>query len=209
LISTRSPFSMHIEPSQKDLKIRLRKEIRQKRAAIDPVQRRSWDALINTHFEHHTSRGSPRVVAAYTAFDGEPDILPALVKLAQQGTRLALPVIQDSPGKAVITFREWVPDQEMELNRYGIPEPVGSDEVRITDMDLVMVPLVGWDRSGGRLGMGASFYDRLLQPFAELAKPERIGIAYELQKVPDIPREPWDIRLHSVITENGWFTCEG
>lgn len=199
---------MHIEPSQKNLKIRLRKEIRQKRAAIDTVQRGSWDALINQHLEHHTSRRPLRVVAAYTAFDGEPDILPGLVKLAQRGTSLALPVIQDSPGKAVITFREWIPGQEMELNRYGIPEPVGSDEIRITDMDLVLVPLVGWDRSGGRLGMGASFYDRLFQPFAELAKPERIGIAYELQKIPAIPREPWDIRLHSVITEKGWFTCE-
>jgi len=199
---------MHIEPSQKTLKTRLRKELRQKRAAIDAVQRRRCDALINQTLEQYANKELPRTVAAYLAFDGEPDLLPALISLARQGVKLALPVIQDSAGKAFITLREWSPDRELAPNRYGIAEPEGTQDIPVTDIDLVLVPLVGWDRTGGRLGMGASFYDRLFQPLAALEKPMRIGVGYELQRVPGVPREPWDIRLHGIVTENGWFTCE-
>jgi 5-formyltetrahydrofolate cyclo-ligase len=199
---------MNIEPGQKALKSRLRKEIRQQRAAIDPARRSAWDLRINHYLEQYTRQASPRVVAAYMAFDGEPDLLPALTRLGREGVKLALPVLQDSPGQAVIAMRAWSPDTELANNRYGIAEPEGTGVVRIADIDLVLVPLVGWDRAGGRLGMGASFYDRLFQPFVELEKPLRIGVAYELQRLPSVPRDPWDIRLHGVLTENGWFTCE-
>jgi len=105
-------------------------------------------------------------------------------------------------------MREWLPDRETVANRYGIAEPANTEDIRIVDIDLVLIPLVGWDRTGGRLGMGASFYDRLFQPFAESERPLRIGVGYELQNVPNIPREPWDVGLHGLLTENGWFTCE-
>jgi 5-formyltetrahydrofolate cyclo-ligase len=200
---------MDTEPSQQALKTRLRKEIRQKRAAIDPARRSGWDMCINQNLENYTREMTPRVVAAYMAFDGEPDLLPALTRLGREGVKLALPVIQDVPGKAIITMKAWSPDMELAANRYGIAEPDGTEDVRIADIDLVLVPLVGWDRTGGRLGMGASFYDRLFQPFAGLEKPLRIGVAYELQRLSSVPRDPWDIRLHGVLTENGWFTCEG
>ncbi len=98
---------------------------------------------------------------------------------------------------------------KLATNRYGIAEPDGTQDVQPADIDLVLVPLVGWDRAGGRLGMGAGFYDRLFQPFAGLEKPLRIGVAYDLQQLPGVPRDPWDIPLHGVLTENGWFTCEG
>jgi len=199
---------MHIETSQKTLKSRLRKELRQKRASIDAAQRGRWDVLINRHLEEYTNQTLPRTVAAFLAFDGEPDLLPALTGLARKGVKLALPVIQDVPGKAVITMREWLPDRETVANRYGIAEPANTEDIRIVDIDLVLIPLVGWDRTGGRLGMGASFYDRLFQPFAESERPLRIGVGYELQNVPNIPREPWDVGLHGLLTENGWFTCE-
>jgi 5-formyltetrahydrofolate cyclo-ligase len=91
-------------------------------------------------------------------------------------------------------------------NRYGIYEPVGTGEIRVTDIDLVLVPLVAWDKAGGRLGMGASFYDQLFQPFSELARPFRMGVGYGLQNVECIPLDPWDIRLHGILTENGLFT---
>jgi 5-formyltetrahydrofolate cyclo-ligase len=199
---------MHTETSQKNLKSRLRKELRQRRASIGAVQRNRWDELINQNLEAYANQALPRTVAAYMAFDGEPDLLPALNRLMRKGVKLALPVIQDAPGKAIITMREWLPEQELANNRYGIAEPAGTADIRITDIDLVLIPLVGWDRAGGRLGMGASFYDRLFQPFAGSDKPLRIGVGYELQCVPSVPREPWDIQLHGLLTENGWFTCE-
>jgi len=199
---------MKIEPSQKSPKSRMRKEIRRKRANIEAAQRKHWDAAINRHLDRYTELASLKVVAAYMAFDGEPDLMPSLAGLEDRGVKLALPVIRGLPGKAVITFKGWSVASEMRQNRYGISEPAGTRDVIISDVDLVLVPLVGWDRTGGRLGMGASFYDRLFQPFSELGGPVRMGVGYELQNVETVPRDPWDIRMHAFLTENGWFTCD-
>ena len=149
------------------------------------------------------------VIAAFLSFDGEPDLLPALTELCLRGARLALPVIQDGPGKSSIDFHSWRTTENLKANRYGIAEPEVADLIRVTEIDLALVPLVGWDNSGGRLGMGASFYDRLFQPYSILDKPRRIGVAYEMQKVEAVPCDPWDIPLHGMLTENGWFTFGG
>ncbi len=197
---------MKIEPSQKSPKSRLRRDIRRKRAGIDSAQRIHWDASINRHLDEYSRQAKPKIVAAYLAFDGEPDLMPSLAALNKRGVLLSLPVVQEAPGKAVIAIRHWSVEGEVKKNRYGIHEPVGTGEIRITDIDLVLVPLVAWDKTGGRLGMGASFYDRLFQPFSELARPMRLGVGYGLQNVECIPLDPWDIRLHGILTENGLFT---
>jgi len=197
---------MHIEPSNKTIKTQLRKDIRHKRASINEEQRKRWDSEVESHLAEYIRQSKPSLLAAYMAFDGEPDLTPTLKQLQNQGLPLALPVVQDAPGKAVITFRLWPQNGALQPNRYGILEPAGTEEVHVTDIDLMLIPLVGWDSGGGRLGMGASFYDRLLQPFTEHDKPMRMGVAYELQRVDQIPGDPWDIRLHSMLTENGLFT---
>ncbi len=94
----------------------------------------------------------------------------------------------------------------MKNNRYGIPEPLNSPEIPLPDINLLLMPLVGWDEFGQRLGMGAGFYDRTLQPFSQSDLPIRVGVAYQLQKVPRLPREPWDIRLHMLLSETGWLS---
>jgi 5-formyltetrahydrofolate cyclo-ligase len=147
------------------------------------------------------------VVAAFVAFDGEPDLRPSMNELDGRGVRLALPVIRAATDRADICFRQWSPGSEMQPNRYGIPEPVGTLDLRLDEIDLALIPLVAWDSGGGRLGMGASFYDRLFQPLAEQRRPFRLGVAYQLQQVERVPVEPWDIGLHGVLTERGCFTC--
>jgi len=199
---------MKIKPSQKSLKTQLRKDLRCKRAVIDQAQRNHWDTAINQHLDEYSRQASPAVVAAYLAFDGEPDLMPSLAELENRGVELALPVVQDAPGKAVITFRHWSLTDKMQQNRYGIFEPAGTRDISVADIDLVLVPLVGWDKTGGRLGMGASYYDRLFQPFSELVRPVRMGVGYQLQYVENVPSDPWDIRLHGMLSENGWFTCK-
>jgi 5-formyltetrahydrofolate cyclo-ligase len=209
LIPTAFSRRMDIEHTQQALKSRLRKEIRDRRRRIDHALRRKWDDRINHTILERASQSCPGVVAAFLPFDGEPDLSPALAGLAGQGITVALPVIQDLPGKSVITFHAWNAKIPLRDNRYGISEPVGSILVPVPEIDLVLVPLVGWDTSGGRLGMGASFYDRLFQPFAGQDKPERVGVAYDLQKIDSVPCDPWDVRLHGMLTENGWFTFGG
>ena len=198
---------MIIEPSQKNLKDQLRKEIRRRRAGIESAEKMSLDAAVNRYLVEHVQQAQPKVVAAYLAFDGEPDLLPALAQLRAMGITLALPVVQDQPGKSVISFNHWSSESALSKNRYGISEPLEGREILATGIDLMMVPLVAWDESGGRLGMGASFYDRYFQPFATLANPVRIGVGYQMQKVDKLPTEPWDIRLHGVLSETGILKC--
>jgi 5-formyltetrahydrofolate cyclo-ligase len=200
---------MHNEASQKSLKSQLRKQLRRRRAAVNEDIRKRWDWSINQALVDLARHTCPLTVAAYLAFDGEPDLAPALTEMDRRGIRLALPVVQHLPGKSAITFHAWKSGDALKANRYGIAEPVEAPLVPVPDIDLMLVPLVGWDKQGGRLGMGASFYDRMFQPFAGLEKPARMGVAYELQKVSAVPCEPWDIRLHGILTENGWFTFQG
>jgi 5-formyltetrahydrofolate cyclo-ligase len=204
---------MKTEPSLHASKSELRKTVRQRRAALAVDQRQRLDAAINRHLLDCVSRLEPGLIAAFMAFDGEPDLAPALRDLERRGVRLALPIVQDdsthtgSPGGSVICFRRWSSDSDMRPNRYGILEPVGTLEIGLAEVDLALIPLVAWDVTGGRLGMGASFYDRLFQPFAGEARPLRMGVAYGVQEVARVPREPWDVSLHMLLTENGCLDC--
>jgi len=199
---------MKTEPSQQFLKSRLREENRHLRAGIGEQERRRLDSEINRHLLEFSEQSKPSVIAAFQSFDGEPNLAPALTELRKGGVRVALPVVLDAPDKPLIIFRQWTSGSQMRKNRYGIPEPVGTLEIQIMEIDLVLLPLVAWDESGGRLGMGASFYDRFFQPLSELNRPLRMGVGYELQKTEKIPLEPWDIRLHHVLSENGCLPCK-
>ena len=199
--------SMKPEASQKALKSRLRKKIREQRRNIDAGEKLALDNAINRFLATWVGESQATSIAAFWPFDGEPDLLPALEFLEREGVLLALPVIVETAVRPSIIFRQWSSGTMMEPNRYGIPEPNGTPELLLPDIDLMLLPLVGWDDSGGRLGMGAGFYDRALQPFSLSSAPVRMGVAYQLQKLPRVPAEPWDIRLHMILSESGWSTC--
>ncbi|MGK2926352.1 MAG: 5-formyltetrahydrofolate cyclo-ligase [Lysobacterales bacterium] len=194
-------------------KSEIRKSARKRRASLADEPRQRLDAEINHHLLDLAERLQPSLIAAFRAFDGEPDLLPALRELESRGARLALPVVQNDPahangaGDAHISFRRWASDSELRRNRFGILEPVGTLEVGLAEVDLALVPLVAWDAEGGRLGMGASFYDRLFQPVASAPRPLRVGVAYGVQEIDRVPLEPWDVPLHMVLTENGCLDC--
>ena len=111
-------------------------------------------------------------------------------------------------GRDTLVFGRWTRNCRVVPNRYGILEPSGTEEIPIPQFDVALLPLVGWDRRGIRLGMCASYYDRAFQPFAQSPRPMRMGVAYEAQEHAGLPRDPWDIFLHAMLTEKGWFTCE-
>ena len=200
---------MKTVPDQHEPKSRLRKKLRGERSGIDSERRGVLDAAINRHLLDYARTAQLSDIAAYMAFDGEPDLSPALHDLAQKGVTLALPVIRENEGRNFITFHEWTRDCSLAPNRYGIMEPRGTREIPLFRFDIVLIPLVGWDRSGARLGMGASYYDRALQPFAQSPRPLRMGVGYQAQEHAGMPLDPWDIRLHAMLTEKGWFTCSG
>jgi 5-formyltetrahydrofolate cyclo-ligase len=198
---------MNIDPGRQPVKAEIRAALRKARSRLPPAQRRDWDGRINRHLVDYAKQQRAGVVAAFVAFDGEPDLAPALEELDRCGVRVSLPLVRETPTRPVLCFRQWSPGSEMRPNRYGIAEPMGTLEVPLQEIDLVLIPMVAWDARGGRLGMGASFYDRLFEPLADQRRPYRLGVAYQMQQVERIPLDPWDIRLHGVLTEQGIFTC--
>ena len=93
---------------------------------------------------------------------------------------------------------------QWQINRYGIREFISRRQVRAWQLDAIFMPLVAFDNAGSRLGMGAGYYDVSLSHLRYRRfwrKPLLIGVAFECQKVPHIPAEPWDVGLDAVITE--------
>jgi 5-formyltetrahydrofolate cyclo-ligase len=198
---------MRTETGKKAEKSRLRKELRAKRKQLGESERISLDTSINCYLEEFFAKHQPSTIAAFWPFDGEPNLLPTLMATRQQGTRVVLPVIKPGESRPSLIFRQWSDTTEMEKSFFGIPEPCEGRVIPLPSIELLLMPLVGWTESGCRLGMGAGFYDRALQPLNRSDVPIRAGVAYQLQQVHDIPDEPWDIRLHMLLSEAGWHRC--
>jgi 5-formyltetrahydrofolate cyclo-ligase len=117
---------------------------------------------------------------------------------------LFLPVIGE---QNLMTFAEWTPGSELVANRYGIPEPPrAAQRCEIAALDIIAMPLVAWDRAGGRLGMGGGFYDRAL---AGTKNSLLVGLAHSVQELRQVPRDDWDIPLDFVVTESALHCCQG
>ena len=126
---------------------------------------------------------------------------------------LFLPVLSQFP-KGHLWWAEYGPDTSLYQNRYSIPEPVHparSRRTKLRSLDVIFMPLLGFDSEGNRLGMGGGFYDRslgrCLHPATTWRRPVRVGVAYDWQQVDRIPNEKWDVPLDAVVTEQGlvWF----
>jgi len=189
------------------LKEQLRADMRRRRKAIDPSRRQVFDKSINQAVLELVEQLQVCALSAYLPFDGEPDLRPVLATLSHQGVRIVLPVVAKDSDSRVLQFRCWDPATKLVKSTFGLSEPGATDIVPVTALDLVLLPLVAWDESGRRLGMGSGYYDHTLASLANSSRPLRVGIAYALQKSANLPEDPWDICLHEVISENGRFTC--
>lgn len=191
------------EPSASP-KATLRARYRARRSKLDRSQRRAWTAELNRHLLSAAPVAAARRVAAYLAFDGEPDIRFTLTQLHRRGVAVMLPVVPDHD-QGELSFHSWNPATPLRANRFGVAEPRGTESMNVARADVVLLPLVAFDRSGGRLGMGAGWYDRSLAGAG--ACPLRVGVGWSVQEADALPRDDWDVPLHAVATERGWFTC--
>jgi 5-formyltetrahydrofolate cyclo-ligase len=128
--------------------------------------------------------------------------MPALMAMDRCGISVAVPVLE-TRRPPTMHFRLWSPAEALRDNAVGIAEPESGTRIDIGELDIVLLPLVAWSPAGARLGMGGGYYDRILSGVGGEG-PRRFGIAYDCQKVEDVPREPWDEPLHGIITESGW-----
>ncbi|NND44678.1 MAG: 5-formyltetrahydrofolate cyclo-ligase [Xanthomonadales bacterium] len=188
-------------------KTRLRHDFRERRRRLDAAVRADADRRICETLLDLSCVSPGARLAAYWPFDGEPDLRPALETLHRRGTRVCLPIVPQQAG-AGLEMHAWTPGSEIHNGRLGQGEPAAGDVVAVQDLDIVLLPLVAWDRAGARLGMGAGYYDRYLAPVAGHLSPLRIGIAYAAQEAKSLPADPWDVPLHGLVCEHGWIEFE-
>src|SRR4029077_1088882 len=131
--------------------------------------------------------------------------LPLMRKLADAGARLALPAVAGR-GKPLI-MRGWQWGETLAAGGWGIREPTpNAPEV---EPDILLVPLLAFDRSGHRIGHGAGYYDMTIHRLRALKPVTAVGIAFAAQEVPKIPTTPRDERLDLVLTEREVIDLRG
>jgi 5-formyltetrahydrofolate cyclo-ligase len=118
-----------------------------------------------------------------------------------------LPVLSSSHDNS-LEFVSYNKNDLLCLNRYNILEPQKAERFDPGQLDLVLLPLVGFDLHGHRLGMGGGYYDKTFSFLKgkKQQKPYLLGIAYELQRLDQLPEDPWDVSLDGVLTEKTLYT---
>lgn len=186
----------------RELKARLRPTLLAARRALTADQRRAAAHAATAGVLVSAAWRDARVVALYQAYGAELD--PAALRAAAHaaGKTVALPRV-DAAG---VTLRVVNADTPLVLSAHGIQEPAADRPTLPPDQpDLIVVPGLGFDRRGGRLGHGGGHYDRLLARLP--AGCRRVGFAYDQQVLDLVPTEPHDLALHALVTPAGWVDC--
>lgn len=145
-------------------------------------------------------------IAFYIANDGELDPTLLLQRALALGKACYLPVL--GKGTPSLSFARYRAGDKLLRNRFNIPEPLPyKEKLAGFQLDMVCVPLVGFDSRGNRLGMGGGFYDRT---FAERlryrkGRPLLLGLAHQCQQVTALPAQPWDVPLDAIATEMDFY----
>jgi 5-formyltetrahydrofolate cyclo-ligase len=186
----------------------LRRQLRGRRRAIANAERSAADRSIRASLQHLGIWKRGARVAAFLGLPDEVDLRPCFGLAWQRGVAIYVPrIIQTRSG--MMAFVPLRADATLAANRFGIAEPAGGPRGRIPvrHLDTILVPLVGFDAHGHRLGMGAGFYDRALRPRLDrtqaFRRPRLIGVAYSVQQVEQLDPASWDVALDLVVTERG------
>lgn len=187
----------------------LRRKLRQTRRQLSPAQQRHAARRLYRQLSHHPLFRRARHIALYLPNDGEIDPRLLLRAAQRRGKATYLPVLNPWPRTRMV-FQRIEPGERLRRNRFGIFEPVirTARQRRVWALDLLLMPLVGFDGNGGRLGIGGGFYDRSLAYRARRKKshkPTLLGLAHECQRVDRLPLESWDVPLLGTVTDRGWY----
>ena len=139
-------------------------------------------------------RVSGKIIGGYYPYNYEIDILQILEKFEKKKFIITLPKIKK---KSQMNFFKWSMNDPLAINKFGIPEPISK---MIKYPDVLLVPLVAFDKNFNRIGYGGGFYDRYINKIRKRKKVLTIGFAYSFQKVKKIPTNNYDINLDFIIT---------
>ncbi|MHA6297100.1 5-formyltetrahydrofolate cyclo-ligase [Devosia sp. CAU 1758] len=180
-----------------DAKAALRKEAHAVRAALSEEDRSDAARAVAGHFFETIAYAPEDVIAGYWRIRDELDCQPILIRLMDSGQKVVLPVVAGD--EEPLDLRVWEADAALYEAGFGTLAP--SDLAPRAVPDFVLMPLLGFDSEGTRLGYGGGYYDRTLAVLPK--KPMLIGLAFAAQELPHIPRDSHDVPLDAVVTENG------
>jgi len=181
-------------------KTHIRQQMRKRRSSLNAAQRLHFgEQFLKQIVKLDTYRRSTHI-ACYWSLWGELDTRPLLAHAQQNKKRVYLPVIDGE----TMWFTLWDGNNLITDRRSGIAQPLKSSQrlLNANHLDMVIVPLVGFDRHGMRVGQGGGFYDRFFaqQQDRRWSKPKLFGAAYDFQECPLIPFDHWDVPLAGVVT---------
>lgn len=184
----------------------LRKHLKQVRAAIGAEARARASKRILDRLSRHYRFLKAQRIAAYFGSNHEVDPMPLMRTASDLGKVIYLPVLHPFR-QGRLLFCQWQPGDRLRRNRFGIPEPILTRDtvLPVQHLDLVVMPLLGFDSALNRLGMGGGFYDRSLAFRNRRGishRPYLLGLAFEVQRVNHLQRQPWDINVDTIISED-------
>ena len=187
----------------------LRRALRAQRAALAPEQQAHAACALAQQVGDTRLFQVCRRIACYLPADGEIDPAQIIDRIWRLNKICYLPVLSRL-ARDRLWFAPIEPGTRLKPNRYGILEPVTFARrlVRAQKLDLILIPLVGFDTTGRRLGMGKGFYDRSLEFLNHRQgwrKPHILGLAHDFQRVDALPAEPWDVPLQGVVTDRAFY----
>ena len=147
--------------------------------------------------------GPGATVAGYWPFRSEIDPRALMARLRRLGRRIALPVAPPRGADMPLTFRLWEEGRPLRAGHFPVQEP--ADDSEAVDPDLVLVPLLAFDRTGSRLGYGEGHYDRTLEALKARSPVLAVGLAYAAQEFECVPADPHDQKLDAIATEAAYI----
>lgn len=185
------------------LKAQLRQRLRERRRRLLASYQAQCAQRITHHLLHSPYFQKAKHIALYAPFDGEVPTTPILERALLLHKYCYLPALKGNQ----LQFMQIDQHTPLIHNRYGINEPNSTVSTKVIPpqaLDLVLVPLVAFDRKGYRLGMGGGYYDRTFRKKGA-KRPLLLGLGYDFQKVGFVPHTNLDVVLDAVITEKQFY----
>lgn len=185
----------------------IRADMRRRRRSLSPRQQQHAARNLHRHVVRSALFRFSRRIAFTLPRDGEIDPMPLLLTALKRGKACYLPVM-NRLGEDRLSFRRWLPGQRLLQGAWGIPEPRLAKACAPRFLSLVFLPLVAFDSSGNRLGMGRGFYDRsfAFKLRAQASLPALLGLAHECQRVEQLEVASWDVPLEGIVTDRHWYS---
>jgi 5-formyltetrahydrofolate cyclo-ligase len=182
---------------------KLRKKLKEKRKILSSISVANSSILISQKIWQLPELQRAKNIGCYIGVNGEASCTEFIKNAYTRKKRIFVPVLRKNEMK----FYRLFPESELQNNQFGIPEPIPTEKSLIPTQNLsvILVPLLAFDPSGNRLGMGGGYYDKLLsftKRRDKFRRPLLIGMAYDFQRVDEMIVNDWDIPMHIIITES-------